>query len=61
MFLVKDIAFIVALLSSIGLFLFGYFEGVRLCNKKGKVRGEGVIASISLAMVFALLANSLLT
>lgn len=59
MVVVKDVAMVVALLSSMGLFLYGYFEGLRLCNEKGKVRGEGVIISFSLAMVFALLANDL--
>ncbi|WP_078379271.1 hypothetical protein [Sutcliffiella halmapala] len=59
MVLVKDVALVVALLTSMGLFLYGYFEGIRLCNKKGKVRGEGVILSFSLAMVFAILANNL--
>lgn len=61
MVLVKDVALVVALLTSMGLFLYGYFEGIRLCNKKGKVRGEGVILSFSLAMVFAILANNLNT
>ncbi|WP_096156852.1 MULTISPECIES: hypothetical protein [Bacillus] len=54
---VQNIAMIVALLSSILLFLYGYFEGIKMFNKKGKVRGEGIIFSFSLAMVFALFAN----
>jgi hypothetical protein len=58
--LVKYAAFMVALLTSIGLFLFAYFEGVRLSNADGKVRGEGVVFSFSLAMVFAILANKLI-
>ncbi|MGD6832691.1 hypothetical protein ACQCT5_11040 [Sutcliffiella halmapala] len=61
MIVVKDVAMVVALLSSMGLFLYGYFEGLRLCNQRGRVRGEGVIFSFSLAMVFALIANDLVS
>ncbi|MBM7622430.1 hypothetical protein JOC95_004347 [Bacillus tianshenii] len=61
MIVVKDIAMVVALLSSMGLFLYGYFEGLALCNQEGKVRGEGVIIGFSLAMVFALIANDLVS
>jgi hypothetical protein len=61
MIVVKDVAMVVALLSSMGLFLYGYFEGLRLCNQNGRVRGEGVIISFSLAMVFALIANDLVS
>jgi hypothetical protein len=57
---IKDIAFVIALFTSMGLFLYGYFEGVRLSDKKGKVRGESVVVSFSLGMVFAMLANKMM-
>lgn len=57
--LVKNVAMIVALMSSVGLFLYAYFEGIKLFEKKGKVRGEGVIFSFTLAMIFAIFANKL--
>lgn len=57
--LIKYSAFLVALLTSIGLFLFAYFEGVRISNTDGKVRGEGMIVSLSLALFFAMMATRL--
>ncbi|QFT90329.1 hypothetical protein FIU87_16940 [Bacillus sp. THAF10] len=57
--LVKITAFIVALCTSIGLFLFSYFETIRICNQTGKVYGEGMVFGFSLALFFALMANEL--
>ncbi|KMJ58735.1 hypothetical protein AB685_06520 [Bacillus sp. LL01] len=57
--MIKYAAFSVALLTSLGLFLFSYFEGLRISNEEGKIRGEGFIASVSLAMFFAIMATRL--
>ncbi|MCG1021894.1 hypothetical protein [Sutcliffiella horikoshii] len=57
--LIKFTAFLIALLTSIGLFLFAYFEGVRLSESEGKVRGENMIMSFSLALFFAIMATRL--
>ncbi|NLP51084.1 hypothetical protein [Bacillus sp. RO1] len=57
--LVKYAAFLVALLTSIGLLLFAYFEGLRISDKEGKVRGEGFIVSFSLGIFFAMMAMRL--
>ncbi|MEA3320208.1 hypothetical protein FZC76_16850 [Sutcliffiella horikoshii] len=57
--LVKYAAFLVALLTSIGLLLFAYFEGLRISDKEGKVRGEGFIVSLSLGIFFAMMATRL--
>ncbi|WP_404444825.1 hypothetical protein LG307_17925 [Sutcliffiella horikoshii] len=56
---VKYAAYIVALITSIGLILFAYFEGLRICEEEGKVRGEGFIASFSLGIFFAMMATRL--
>jgi len=57
--LVKYAAFIVALLTSIGLLLFAYFEGLRISDTEEKIRGEAFIASLSLGMFFAMMATRL--
>ncbi|MCM3619081.1 hypothetical protein M3936_15945 [Sutcliffiella horikoshii] len=58
--LIKYAAFLIALLTSIGLFLFAYFEGLRLSESDGKVRGESLITSFSLALFFAIMATRLI-
>ncbi|WP_339147458.1 MULTISPECIES: hypothetical protein [unclassified Sutcliffiella] len=59
MYLLKYTAFLIALLTSIVLFLFAYFEAVRISESEEKVRGENVIMSFSLALFFAIMATRL--
>ncbi|CAG9620894.1 hypothetical protein [Sutcliffiella rhizosphaerae] len=58
--LVKNTAFFVALIASLGMFLLAYFEALKITNQEGKVKGGNMILGFSLAVFFALMANVLM-
>jgi hypothetical protein len=44
---------------SIFLFYFGFWEGIRIFNEDGKVKGETFLFSIVMGFVFAILSSRL--
>ena len=57
--LVINAAYLVAIVASVGLFLFSYFEALQIINQDGRVKGGSMIAGFSFALFFALMAYTL--
>jgi hypothetical protein len=59
MYVIKEVAMYLSLTMSIFLFYYGFWEGIRIFNEDGKVKGETFLLSIVMGFVFAILSTRL--